>query len=378
MGALVELGNDPPRILVLSTAHQATDPRIFEKQCSSLASAGYDVTLLANAESTSTVNGVRIEPLPVATSRAQRAVGHSLRALRLAIRNKPEVCHLHDPELAVVGLLLKTLGIKVVYDVHEDLPAQVMSKYWIPRVLRQPVSQATKITQRMCSRCFNLTIAATPKIASTFTGRNVVTVRNYPILSKQPNFKSIPYGDRPCEIASVGGITLKRAVREMMEAVAMVPHESVKLILAGRIQPPGLQHQLADLDGIARTMFLGHLSRGDVLSLLGRVRAGICLLHPEPNYVDSLPTKLFEYMQAGLPVVASDFPTIRDIVQSCNCGILVDPQRPEQVADAITFLLDHPAEAQAMGKRGQSAVENYDWHTEEQVLLAEYERLVGS
>ena len=118
------------------------------------------------------------------------------------------------------------------------------------------------------------------------------------------------------------------------------------------------------------------MSRGGVKELLNSARAGLVLLHPRINYVDALPIKLFEYMAVGIPVIASDFPLWRTIVDGANCGILVDPMKPEQIAKAIDWLLDNPREARKMGERGRRAVlERYNWSLEEKKLIELYDKL---
>ena len=110
--------------------------------------------------------------------------------------------------------------------------------------------------------------------------------------------------------------------------------------------------------------------------MLGRARVGIVTLYPTQKYLDAYPTKLFEYMAAGLPVVCSDFPKLRPFVEGPRCGLLVDPQNVDAVAEAVQWLLEHPEEAEAMGQRGRAAVETqYNWAQEAKRLVAFYERL---
>ena len=115
-----------------------------------------------------------------------------------------------------------------------------------------------------------------------------------------------------------------------------------------------------------------------VSELLAQARVGVATLHPDPNYLGSLPTKLFEYMAAGLPVVASNFPLWKEIVEGNKCGLTVNPLDPEEIAHAIEYLINHPDEARRMGENGRQAVlEKYNWETEGKKLLALYEKLLA-
>jgi glycosyltransferase involved in cell wall biosynthesis len=163
----------------------------------------------------------------------------------------------------------------------------------------------------------------------------------------------------------------------MVEAMALLASaRAVRLSLAGQYATPSLRDEAARLAGWERVDDLGVLGRKDVAALLGRVRAGLVILHPTPSYLPSLPIKLFEYMAAGLPCVASAFPLLGGIVEEARCGILVDPRRPAAIAAAIDFLLGHPAQAEDMGRRGrEAAAQRYNWLTEERTLLQLYASL---
>ena len=105
---------------------------------------------------------------------------------------------------------------------------------------------------------------------------------------------------------------------------------------------------------------------------------GLVTLAPRPNYLESYPTKLFEYMASGVPVVASDFPLWRKIVEDAGCGLLVDPQKPEAIAKAMDWLFEHPNQAADMGAAGRRAAHRtYNWQSEADKLLALYEKMEG-
>jgi glycosyltransferase involved in cell wall biosynthesis len=106
--------------------------------------------------------------------------------------------------------------------------------------------------------------------------------------------------------------------------------------------------------------------------------AGLVTLHPTPNYLEILLTKLLEYMAASTPVIAYDLPLVRPIMEDAQCGILVKAKDVEALAQAMVYLLDHPSEAKEMGKRGRKAVvEKYSWEAEGKKLLGLYEELLG-
>jgi glycosyltransferase involved in cell wall biosynthesis len=131
------------------------------------------------------------------------------------------------------------------------------------------------------------------------------------------------------------------------------------------------------MPGWARVDFHGWADRPAVARILASCRGGLVLFHPEPNHVTAQPNKMFEYMAAGLPVIASDFPLWREIVDGAGCGLLVDPMDPAAIARAMQWIIDHPEEAAEMGRRGRAAVEHtYNWEAESTKLIELYRRLL--
>lgn len=294
---------------------------------------------------------------------------------RAVLTARPKLVHFHDPELIPIALLLRLSGIKVIYDVHEDLPRQILSKPWIPTMLRRPLALVAGLVERLAALGSHAIVAATPTIADRFPVRKTYLVQNYPIVTELQDADSTPMTRRPAVAAYVGAITAIRGAREMIEALSLMPPElDLRLAIAGQFSSASLREELASLEGWARVEEHGWLSRGEVARLLHGARMGLVLFHPVANHIEAQPTKLFEYMSAGLPVIASDFPLWRDIVGDARCGILVDPLDPAAIADAMTWIMRNPEEAQEMGLRGRKAVEErFNWHSEARNLIRAYQ-----
>ncbi len=369
-------------LIHITVAHARGDTRIRVKELSSLARClERPVGLYVQDGKGSTEESDGILILDTGNRRRGR-LGHMIlgtwRMYRSVRNARPAVAHFHDPELIPVGLVLKASGVKVIYDVHEDLPRQILGKYWLPSWLRRPVSWAAEGVEWIAGRAFDGFVAATPTIARRFPASKTVTVQNFPILSELTASDSLPYNKRPADFAYIGGLLKIRGSREMVEAVGRVPAGSVKLRLAGKFVNPADQIEAQSLDGWSRVDSLGWLDRMGIASLLGRVRAGLVVLHPTANYPDAYPVKMFEYMAAGIPVIASDFPLWRRIVDDAECGLLVDPLDSAAIARAMQWILDHPEEGEAMGRRGRAAVEsNYGWAGEAKKLIGLYRQILG-
>ena len=370
---------EPRRVCVLTSVHGPFDVRIFHKEAQSLAKQGYSVTIVAPHGEDAQRDGVEIKAVPVPRTRPERMSSTLWRLFRSALNTNASVFHFHDPELIPVGMLLKLLGKRVVYDVHEDVPADILDKGWIPPSLRWPIARVAAWTEALAACRFDAIVAATPAIARSFPNEKTLTVQNFPQFDVQLEAETTSYRDRELLIVYVGGISELRGAREMIEAMALLC-ESVqaRLQLAGSFDPPESRQKLAREPGWSQVDFLGWLSPKEVRELLGKSRLGLLVLHATECYKVSQPVKLFEYMSAGLPVVASDFPLWRSIIQEAGCGILVDPINPAAIAEAIQWLLQRPAEAEAMGQRGREAVRRvYNWENEEQKLVELYARLMN-
>jgi glycosyltransferase involved in cell wall biosynthesis len=366
------------KVVHLTSVHSPHDGRIFEKECKFLAQLGYEVVLLAPGNNNETIDGVRIETVPKVSRRIVRMTHTVSEVYRRALECNADVYHLHDPELIPIGLLLRIHGKQVVYDVHEDLPRTIRNKGYLPRGLRFPVSIACEVFERLTLRYFTALVAATREIGIRRRrfNPNTFVVNNFPVIPNKA-IPCVPWTERKLQVAYVGAITEARGISEIVQAMALLP-ESVpmRLALAGPVMPPEFLTELSQLDGWKRVDWLGTLDHGQVVDLLAESRAGLVVLHPVPNYVCSWPTKLFEYMLAGLPVIASDFPMWREIVCDAGCGLLVNPLAPAEIAAAIERVFANPAYASEMGVRGHQAVTKaYNWGSEAGTLADLYRRL---
>jgi glycosyltransferase involved in cell wall biosynthesis len=358
--------------------HDAHDIRIYRKMCRTLAGCGFRVIFIVPCAANCAAEGVSIRALPPRTSRWAR-FANLLRVLPVAIRERASLYHFHDPELIPVGFVLKLLGYRVVYDVHEDVPKQVLSKHWIPAPLRRIVSFIAWLVERLGAPFWDGIVAATPSIAGKFPRRKTITVQNFPLLSEINSTNPPPFTRRPENIIYVGGITAERGIRQLVEAMSLLPSpQHSKLLLAGSFRPDSLRHELSSAPGWQHVDFHGWCRREEVAQLMAEARAGIVTFLPRPNHIAAQPTKLFEYMSAGLPVIASNFPLWRQIVSEVGCGILVDPERPAEIKNAIQWLFDHPLEAEQMGQRGRRAVqEKFNWDCQSRIMLDFYDSLLN-
>jgi len=373
------------KVVHLTTVHPLLDTRIYWKECLSLSKAGYSVSLIGSKKNITTEelklaerNNVKIILIDIPSQRFLRMTIGTWKVFLRGLKERATVYHFHDPELIPVGILLRLLGKKVIYDAHEYLPRQVLHKDWVPLFLRGFVRRFVELLDWIAGKTLSGIVAAEPPIAKRFPPKKTVLVQNFSLLDEFTSEDGIPYQKKPEWVVYVGAITRKRGVLEMINAVELLQrYKEVRLILAGRFSPPELEAEAQNLPGWKYVDFCGWQSREGVSKILQSAKIGLAVIHPTPKYVESYPTKLFEYMANGIPVVTSNFPLWREIVEGEKCGLTVDPLDPKAIAEAIRWLLEHPEEAEEMGKRGRKAVlEKYNWEKEAEKLLEFYRKLL--
>lgn len=365
------------KVAHLTSVHSRNDARILLKECYSLSDKFDTYLIVADGLSNEKINKTSIIDIGKIPGRFARVLKTTRLIFDEALRLNADIYHLHDPELIPIGLKLKKHGKKVIFDAHEDFPKQILTKHYLPVPVRKIISTCAEIGERILCRKFDGIVGATPFIAHKFSkiNHNVVNINNY------PKIEELQIIDMPQhfsgQVCYIGGISVERGIKEVVTALTLT-RNNVSLALAGKFHSAQLEQDIQNEIGWKKTNFIGFVGRSEIKELLSTTSIGIVTLYPTISYLDSLPVKLFEYMCAGIPVIASDFPLWREIVLKYNCGICVDPKNPEEIAQAIDYLIDNPSLAEVMGRNGFKAVQTeFNWSNEEAKLLKFYENMIG-
>jgi len=355
----------------ITPEHYRYDTRIFLKECTSLANAGYNVSLIVcDGEGNEVKNKVTFFDIgKKGYSAFQKQVLGGYKALRKAISLDADVYHFHDHSFIIPAIYLLLKGKKVILDAHEDTPAEILNRTtqqtW-KKVISYSIYKSLDI---IAPRYFSAIIGATGSIKEKFLKKNRMTVEvsNYPILTEFNLSEEIVKENKICYI---GGIFRIRGIIELIKALE---ETDTTLILAGKFEDLTLEKECRKLRGWQKVEYRGFLNRQELAQVFGASMAGLVTFLPGPNHNNSQPNKMYEYMSAGLPIIVSNFSLWKSFVDKNQCGICVDPTNPSAIADGINSILTNPIMAQQMGKNGKRAVlEKYNWSNEERKLISLY------
>ena len=338
---------------------------------------GYKVTLIvADGLGDQIVDKIQILDIGNEKGRLARIRKIPKRILQKAIEVDADLYQFHDPELISVGLKLKKLDKKVIFDSHEDVAQDILIKPYMRPWIRKIISRMYAKYEEYACRIFDGVIAATPYIANKFLEMtpSVANINNFPILGELEVEAS--WSSKEKEVCYVGVITAKRGIKELVKAFEYTK-QPVHLNLVGRFAELDTEHEVKSMNGFNKVKEYGFINRQEVGKVLRKSMVGVVTLHPVSTYKVGLPIKMFEYMSAGIPMIVSDFSLWKEILGDEDCCLFVDPLSPNEIAAAIDFFIKHPRRAAQMGENGKRLVEDkYNWAQEKSKLFQFYETLL--
>ena len=370
------------KVVHLTSVHNALDNRIFEKECVSLAAAGFDTTLVVPDDGDDRiVRGVRI--LTVARPRRRRdRILHTTRAVMVrGIEEDGDIYQFHDPELILPALRLRASGKPVVFDVHEDYYTSILDKSpYLSRPAARAVATGYYLVERVTRGSFR-TVIAERYYAKRFP--EAIPVLNYP---RHEQFASMlesvaaPPPEHP-RLLYTGGLNAARGAFIYADLARRL--EGSELHLVG-ITPPDLASEMRKRagNGVDRLHFSGIGEKLPFSAILAAYRerwtCGLAVMPDTGHYREKELTKFFEYMAAGIPILASDFPVWKRLIETEQVGICVDPENPDAICDAVEWLHGHPEDAAQMGENGRRAVGiTFNWETQSERLIGLYREIMG-
>ncbi len=370
--------NTPIKICHLSSVHFALDTRIYYRMCRFL-SHTYAVTLIAVHPKEEIKDKVHILPFKRYHNRKFRILFGWLLMFFKAIKVNARIYHLHDPELIPCGILLKLLGKKVILDIHENIAEDLFDKPWIKR--QKLVYSIFAFFESIACKMFYILLAERSYEKRYLAKcKQISTVQNFCDTEFFTAFEKTEYKNT-LNLYYIGIILENRGILQILESMHLLKKEGI------RADFHCVGELYSDLDKKIKALkyykeiesqihFYGRLPLDQGYKMAKNMDIGICLIWPMKNSIESYPTKLFEYMCCGLPIITSNFPLYRAVVEENNCGVCIEPFNVEELKKALIAMHMDVEKSELMAKNGKKTVfEKYDWKTQTPILSKVYNTL---
>lgn len=373
-------------ICFITQSFNRQDSLIVQRQGRSLVEAGYKVSyILCDGLAPEEKFGIKMQSVDMPLEGAFYKIACKNRLLRKIFRNKvankqlklflkqydADVYQINDYELLPLGLHLKANGKKVTYNLREYDPDYRARRFHIPtEMLRKLYFNYSERYLREIAKKYDGLFSCMPEmddyIRKAIPCRNFVSVANFPVVNKEFTLSFEEYSKRANIISYFGTIYTISCQDEFLDAIQQLPQ--VRYLLAGRIPTIEMKERLMKHPAWKQVEFIDGFKREELpdiinSSIIGNVMKDFSRTEtPEGSY--SI-IKIFETMEAAVPVILSKVPLYEKMVEKYHCGICVDPRNPQEIKDAIEYLLNNKYEAYEMGQNGRKAVlEEFSWDSQ--------------
>ena len=362
-------------IVHVSSAHPWVDNRVHLREAAAAAAAGYRVRLIAvESDLGAPETDVDVVLIP-RRRRVRRMLVSTAQACVLALRSRARVVHLHDPELIWTIPLLRMAGRTVVYDAHEDLPDQVWGKDYLTHRQRALFAALSLVLLRIAGTA-NRVVAATAWTGRRFPAAKTIAIHNFP-LSRAADEGQRDLQDRSAVVAHIGVLSNDRGIN----VLSAVPEQAVfpadwRIDMVGSIDAATSTDRLRAAAATGRVRHRGVVGPMEARDLLLDARIGVVPFRRTPVTDQIFPTKLFEYLAAGLAVIATDVPLWRRLLDGVDCVTFVPADDPEAIATAVRKYADDPELLREHGAEARRAAQHFTWGPEAARLVAMYDELL--
>lgn len=370
-------------ICILTTVHYWNDNRVYYKEVLSLKKLGYNVTYVANECEGKIDPEVRAINIKKDKNTIKRILGF-FHAFNVVRKLDCKVVHFQDSELIPTGLLLKLFTKKkVIYDVHEDYPSQMLTKYYLPSYTRKPLYWLMSCLEWLSGKAFDAIIVADQAVYKHFPSKKTTILFNYPSVSNLSEAsKGLPEIVKEYDIIFPGTMA-KFTAKMILDIIKCAKDRGVKLrcLIISHFKFEGGKDwvkQTAMEYGITDHLTLmDRIPPYDVPLYLSKTRIGLIPLPDTLKMRSNIPTKMFEYMYYKLPVITGELPPCGHFMNKDKFGYMVKWDSVEEYTDKILHLLNTPEELDKLGEKGhQLVLEKYNWETEERKLEEVYNKVL--
>jgi len=368
---------EPIRICHITSIRSCFDNRIFAKECLALAAAGYDVHVIGPGGPGKKIGGIELHASPLMEGTFFRRLKQTpLVYYPLAVKVQAHIYHLHDPELLRLGTMLKKAGRIVIYDVRENVSQEIRSDASLPFWYRAPAAYWFELLENRSAKKFDLVIGADQYIRDRFhhVGCVAIDVNDYPS-SDELQVLKVDFAKKERAVCYIGDLSEECGLFDMLEAVNKI---NCKLLLVGKFLAASDRDRALKHPGWRLVEEYDGTSREQTNNVLERALAGLVVFHRRSQFMEAEPRQCAEYMLAKIPVIGSSFRMWESLIEGGQCGLCVEPENPDFLADKISYFINNREEAKRMGENGsRTAREKYNWEKEKRKLLSSYRQLLS-
>lgn len=277
--------------------------------------------------------------------------------------------------LAACYIASRITGKQLLWDSHEYFPE-------VPEIADKPaVKWVWNKVQDIFVPHLNHCVTVCQSIADIFFqryGKQFHVIRNAPLSTRATDHQAIPsqYPRNTFTILYLGAVNIGRGVEETIQALTQLPDCRLLVVGEGDVYQQCIS--LAQSTGVAdRVIFTGRKPFNQLAPYMHQADLGICLFRNlSLNYYYCLPNRLFDFIQAGLPLMAVDFPEISRIVKGYNVGITMPEISVQGIVDAVRYAQSHPDEVAIWKKNMQTAAQELIWENDAKTLLPELQAII--
>ncbi len=374
------------RIAYVTSIHPDFDARVW-KYAAMMGRRGHTVHLVCpwDAGDGSVREGVMLHTFPRSGSRMARpfAIPWHLGRKLLPLLPSVDLVHFHDIDILPYMAALSFFK-PVIYDVHENYPDEMLVRQWIPRLLRRPLYHLVRVAQNAFSRLVHNVIFVVPELEKHFPKGNLRTaiIRNYATLDLLDQVSN-DYFSRPDTVLFLGSNYEGNGTFLFLEIAAQLKNRQpeVRLVMVDRWADRSTRERalaLIEANGLTNVSIVPNVLPQEIMEYLNTATIGLTPGLREPKHIKALPTKLFEYMAAGLPIVASDLPNEARLAEDTQAVVLCRPEEPEAFVMAIEKLIADRKFAHHLGRKGQEAFRDcFCWEIQAETLENFYADVLG-
>jgi len=360
--------NNKKKVIHVTSVHKQDDVRIYEKECVSL-SKKYNVQII-NPDFEGQVNEINFKKIFFfKKSKVLRVLTSWILVLPSTCFGKHKLIHFHDPELVFATPFWKLFRKKVIYDVHENYSKQILANESLPEITKKIISKIILLIETIFSIFFDLIIVVLDDLNPNLNLYNKkVVIGNKPIINH--NFYPKERKNQACYF---GVISEKRGI---LKVARILNEEGIDIVIGGTFDNKHIENEICKLDNVN---YIGFVERQKIIEVVSESKCGLCTLMPTQNHINGSPTKFFEYLAYGTPVIASDFKSYMDEVSPDNDFVFyVNPLNSDEIRKSLfsIFKMDDSA-INNLGLSAHSFSKKHNgWDKEEIKLLNAYKEII--